>query len=54
MSVGEFGVMLGKLFEAMDGFDWAVKKFSEYSVDDGFVGKFHAAAAGVWHKDDPT
>jgi hypothetical protein len=77
VSVGEFGVMLGKLFEAEDGFgwlysqpyfnsiivhqstgyaitvfDWAVKKFSEYGVDDGFVGKFHAAAAGVWHKDD--
>jgi hypothetical protein len=24
-------------------FDWAVKKFSEYGVDDGFVAKFHAA-----------
>lgn len=28
-------------------FDWAVKKFSEYGVDDGFVAKFHAAIAGV-------
>jgi hypothetical protein len=24
-------------------FDWAVKKFSEYGVDDGFVAKFYAA-----------
>jgi len=28
-------------------FDWAVKKFSEYGVDDGFVAKFHAAIEGV-------
>ncbi len=28
-------------------FDWAVKKFSEYGVDDGFVAKFHAAVDGV-------
>lgn len=28
-------------------FDWAVKKFSEYGVDDGFVAKFHAAIDGV-------
>ena len=28
-------------------FDWAVKKFSEYGVDDGFVAKFHAALEGV-------
>jgi len=28
-------------------FDWAVKKFSEYGVDDGFAAKFHAALAGV-------
>ena len=28
-------------------FDWAVKKFSEYGVDDGFVAKFHAAIAGI-------
>jgi len=26
-------------------FDWAVKKFSEYGVDDGFAAKFHAAVA---------
>ena len=24
-------------------FDWAIKKFSEYGVDDGYVAKFHAA-----------
>ncbi len=24
-------------------FDWALKKFSEYGVDDGYVAKFHAA-----------
>jgi len=28
-------------------FDWAVKKFSEYGVNDGFVSKFHAAVDGV-------
>jgi len=28
-------------------FDWAVKKFSEYGVDDGVVAKFHAAVDGV-------
>jgi hypothetical protein len=28
-------------------FDWAVKKFSEYGVDDGFVAKFHAALEGI-------
>ena len=28
-------------------FDWAVKKFSEYGVDDGFVAKFHAVVEGV-------
>jgi len=28
-------------------FDWAVKKFSEYGVDDGFVAKFHAAIEGI-------
>jgi len=36
-------------------FDWAIKKFSEYGVDDGFVDKFHAAIAGVngeWEEDD--
>lgn len=36
-------------------FDWAVKKFSEYGVDDGYVEKFKAALAGVngeWEGDD--
>ena len=36
-------------------FDWAVKKFSEYGVDDGFVAKFHAAVDGVngqWKDND--
>jgi len=72
VSVGQFGVMLGKLFEGIDGFgwlysqpyfnsiivhaptgfgitvfDWAVKKFSEYGVDDGFAAKFHAATEEV-------
>jgi hypothetical protein len=28
-------------------FDWAVKKFSEYGVDDGYVAKFHAALEGI-------
>ncbi len=72
ISVCEFGVTLGKLFVALEGFgwlysnpyfhsiivhkdtgfgitvfDWAVKKFSEYGVDDGFVGKFNAALEGI-------
>jgi hypothetical protein len=36
-------------------FDWAVKKFSEYGVDDGYVEKFKAALAGVngeWEDDE--
>lgn len=36
-------------------FDWAIKKFSEYGVDDGFVEKFNAAIAGVngeWEDDE--
>lgn len=36
-------------------FDWAIKKFSEYGVDDGYVEKFHAAIAGVngeWEEDE--
>ncbi|MBN8790114.1 MAG: hypothetical protein J0I84_23775 [Terrimonas sp.] len=36
-------------------FDWAIKKFSEYGVDDGFVEKFNAALAGVngeWEEDE--
>ncbi len=38
---------------AIPVFDWAIKKFSEYGVDDGFVGKFHAALAGVrGHEDE--
>lgn len=28
-------------------FDWAVKKFSEYGADDGFVAKFHAAVESI-------
>lgn len=28
-------------------FDWAVKKFSEYGVDDGFAAKYHAALEGI-------
>jgi hypothetical protein len=28
-------------------FDWAVKKFSEYGVDDGFVAKYHMAVATI-------
>ncbi|PVY40946.1 hypothetical protein [Pontibacter virosus] len=28
-------------------FDWAVKKFSEYGIEDGFVAKFHAAINGI-------
>jgi len=68
VAVGEFGTMLGALFEKQPGFgwlysapyfnsiivhkntglgitvyDWAVKKFSEYGVDDGFAAKFGAA-----------
>lgn len=36
-------------------FDWAIKKFSEYGVEDGYVAKFHAAIAGVhgeWEEDE--
>ena len=34
-------------------FDWGVKKFSEYGVDDGFVSKFHAAIEEInEHKND--
>ncbi|HMS67047.1 MAG TPA: hypothetical protein PKD18_02865 [Saprospiraceae bacterium] len=32
---------------AITVFDWAVKKFSEYGVDDGFVAKFYAAVDAV-------
>jgi hypothetical protein len=32
---------------AITVFDWAVKKFSEYGVDDGFVAKIHAAREAV-------
>ena len=28
-------------------FDWAVKKFSEYGVEDGYVAKLHAALEGI-------
>ena len=28
-------------------FDWAVKKFSEYGVEDGYIAKFHAAVQRV-------
>ena len=28
-------------------FDWAVKKFSEYGVDDGFVAKFNAVIENI-------
>lgn len=28
-------------------FDWAVKKFSEYGIDDGLVAKYHAALDGI-------
>ncbi len=28
-------------------FDWAIKKFSEYGVEDGYVAKFHAALNGI-------
>jgi len=28
-------------------FDWAVKKFSSYGIDDGFVAKYHAAMEAV-------
>ncbi len=28
-------------------FDWAVKKFSEYGVEDGYVAKFHAAFEAI-------
>ena len=72
VTVCEFGVLIGQLFNQLEGygwlyshpyyhsiivhkdtgfgitvFDWAVKKFSEYGVDDGFVAKFHAAVDGV-------
>ncbi len=72
VKVCEFGVMLGHLFNQIEGFDWlyshpyfhsiivhketgfgitvfdwAIKKFSEYGVDDGYVAKFHAALEGV-------
>lgn len=72
VTVCEFGVMLGHLFNQMDGFDWlyshpyfhsiivhkntgygitvfdwAIKKFSEYGVEDGYVAKFHAALDGI-------
>jgi hypothetical protein len=36
-------------------FDWAIKKFSEYGVDDGYVEKFKAAIAGVngeWEEEE--
>ena len=36
-------------------FDWAIKKFSEYGVDDGYVDKFNAALAGVngeWEEEE--
>lgn len=36
-------------------FDWAIKKFSEYGVDDGYVAKFNAAIAGIngeWEDDE--
>ena len=32
---------------AITVFDWAVKKFSAYGVDDGYVAKFHAALKGI-------
>lgn len=32
---------------AITVFDWAVKKFSEYGVYDGFVAKFHAAVNSI-------
>jgi len=72
VSVCEFGVMLGYLFNQIEGFgwlycqpyfhsiivhtetgygipvfDWAVKKFSAYGVDDGFVAKFHVVLEEV-------
>ena len=28
-------------------FDWAIKKFSEYGVEDGYVAKFHAALGAI-------
>jgi hypothetical protein len=35
-------------------FDWAVKKFSEYGVEDGFVAKYHAALHAISeHKEEP-
>ena len=72
VTVCEFGVLLGQLFNQLEGygwlyshpyyhsiivhkdagfgipiFDWAIKKFSEYGVDDGYVAKFHAALNGI-------
>ena len=72
VTVCEFGVLIGHLFNRIDSFDWlysypyfhsiivhkdtgfgitvfdwAIKKFSEYGVDDGYVAKFHAALEGV-------
>lgn len=32
-------------------FDWGVKKFSEYGVDDGFAAKFNAALEGIKQED---
>jgi hypothetical protein len=68
VTVCEFEILLGNLFEQKEGygwlysypyfhsiivhkdtgigftvFDWAVKKFSEYGVDDGYFAKFNAA-----------
>jgi len=40
---------------AITVFDWAIKKFSEYGVDDGFVAKFHTAVDrinGHWEDND--
>jgi hypothetical protein len=72
VTICEFGVMLGHLFNELEDFewlysnpyfhsiivhkntgfgitvfDWSVKKFSGYGVDDGFVAKFHAAIQGI-------
>jgi hypothetical protein len=77
VAVGEFGVMLGKLFEEREGFgwlyshpyfrstivhrntgfgipvfDWAIKKLSEYGVDDGFAAKFEMALDGVRRREE--
>jgi len=32
---------------AISVFDWAVKKFSDSGVGDGFVAKFHATVAAI-------